>query len=64
MINYKPLFHWMLENNIKKGVLVDEIGLSWSTVNKLNKGEQVELQIIERICQHFKLRVEQVVEIK
>lgn len=64
MISYNPLLHWMLENKVKKGVLVDELGLSWSTVNKLNNGENLELQIIERICKHFGLRIEQVVEIR
>lgn len=64
MISYKPLLHWMLENNIKKGVLVEDLGLSWSTINKLKNGGNLELQIIERICKHFDLRIEQVVEIK
>ena len=64
MISYKPLLHWMLENNIKKSVLVNDIGLSWSTVNKLNNNQQVELQVIERICIYFDLKVNEVLEIK
>lgn len=64
MISYKPLMHWMLENNIKKSVLVNDVGLSWSTVSKLNNNQQVELQVIERICTYFNLKVEEVLEIK
>ena len=64
MISYKPLFHWMLERGIKKSVLVNDIGLSWSTVNKLNNDQQVELQVIERICIYFNLKVEEVLTIK
>lgn len=64
MISYKPLLHWMLENNIKKSVLVNDIGLSWATVSKLNNNQQVELNVIERICLHFNLNVEEVLEIK
>lgn len=64
MISYKPLLHWMLENNIKKSVLVNDVGLSWSTVSKLNNNQQVELQVIERICTYFSLKVEEVLEIK
>ena len=49
-ISYKKLWMLLLERDIKKASLRHEVGLSAGTWTKLNKGEEVSLSILLRIC--------------
>lgn len=64
MINYKPLFHYMVEHDINKKYLHEEVGIGWTTIAKLSNNEPVRLDILEKICLHFHIPIEQVLEIK
>jgi len=64
MISYKPLWHTLIEKDIKKMELVKRVGMSSSTLAKLNNDNYVALEVIDRICQVLDCRIEQVVEIK
>lgn len=64
MISYKPFLKWMIDNNIDKSILHDELGFSWTTISKLTKGDPVRLDILEKICLHFNISIEKVIEIK
>lgn len=63
-ISYKPLWHLLLERNMKKLELRDLVGMSNSTLSKLGKNEPVSMEIIERICLKLDCNIEDVVEIK
>lgn len=63
-ISYKPLWHLLLERDMKKLELRDLIGMSNSTLAKLGKNEPVSMDIIEKICIKLDCRIEDVVEIK
>lgn len=47
MISYKPLQHTLIEKGVKKMELVKMVGMSNSTLNKLNKNQYVALEVIE-----------------
>lgn len=64
MISYKPLWHTLIEKDIKKMELVKLVGMSSSTLAKLNNDNHVALEVIDRICQVLDCRIEQVVEIR
>jgi DNA-binding Xre family transcriptional regulator len=64
MISYKPLWHTLIEKGIKKMELVKLVGMSSSTLAKLNNDNYVALEVIDRICQALDCRIEDVVEIK
>lgn len=64
MISYKPLLHTLLDRDIKKMELVKMVGMSSSTLSKLNNDEYVALEVIERICMTLNCRIEEVIEIK
>lgn len=64
MISYKPLWHTLIEKNIKKMELVKLVGMSSSTLAKLNNDNYVALEVIDRICQALDCQIEDVVEIK
>lgn len=64
MVSYKPLWHTLIEKGIKKMELVKRVGMSSSTLAKLNNDNYVALEVIDRICQVLDCRIEQVVEKK
>ena len=52
-ISYKKLWMLLLEREIKKAYLRHEVGPSAGTWTKLNKGEEVSLSILLRICDYL-----------
>jgi DNA-binding Xre family transcriptional regulator len=64
MISYKPLQHTLIDKGVKKMELVKMVGMSNSTLSKLNNDEYVALEVLERICLALDCPIEQVVEIK
>ena len=64
MITYKPLWHTLIEKDVKKMELVKLTGMSSGTLSKLNNDEPVALTVLERICLVLDCPIEAVVEIK
>ena len=52
-ISYKKLWLLLIHKDITKVTLRKELGISTSTMNKLNKGEEVALSILLRICDYL-----------
>ena len=63
IISYKPLFKLLLEKDMTKTQLREEIGFITSTLAKMSKGEYISLEIVGNICQHLNCKVEEVIEI-
>ena len=49
-ISYKKLWVMLIQKDITKSQLRMDIGLSAGTMSKLNKGEEVALSVLLRIC--------------
>lgn len=64
MISYKPLQHTLIDKGVKKMELVRMVGMSNSTLSKLNRDQYVALEVIERICLALDCTIADVVEIK
>ncbi len=62
-ISYKPLWHRLVERDMKKLEFRDYVGISNGTLSKLGKNEPVSMDIIEKICMKLECRIEDVVEI-
>ena len=52
-ISYKKLWVMLIQKDITKSQLRTDIGLSAGTMSKLNKGEEVALSILLRICDYL-----------
>lgn len=52
-ISYKKLWMLLIEKEITKPTLRKELGLSTGTMSKLNKGEEVALSVLLRICDYL-----------
>lgn len=62
-ISYKPLWHQLVEHNMKKLEFRDFVGISNGTLAKLGKNEPVAMDVIEKICLSLNCKIEDVVQI-
>ena len=60
--SYKPLWKLLIDQEMTKKQLMIATGISKSTMDKMARGEQVSMDIIDRICDFFKCDVESVIE--
>ena len=62
-VSYKKLFKMLIDLDMRKKDFREFVGISYSTLNKLEKGENTTVEVLERIC--FKLRcgIEDIMEI-
>ena len=62
-VSYKPLWHQLVERNMKKLEFRDYVGISNGTLAKLGKNEPVAMDVIDKICIRLNCRIEDVVQI-
>lgn len=60
--SYKPLWKLLIDKEMTKKQLMEATGISKSTMDKMGRGEQVSLDIIDRICSFFDCDVEEILE--
>lgn len=56
-ISYKKLWIMLAEKEMSKAEFRDVLELSTGTMTKLNKGEEVSLATLLRICGYFKCNI-------
>ena len=49
-VSYKKLWKLLIDKDMKKKDLLAAAGISWATITKLSKGENVNTDILVRIC--------------
>ena len=49
-VSYNGLWKLLIDHEMKKMDLVEEIGISTSTLAKMSRGEPVSIQILAKIC--------------
>lgn len=62
--SYKPLMKLLIDRDMKKTDLKDVLGFGPSTVAKFEKGENVSLDVIDKLCSHFKVQPNAIMEHK
>ncbi len=62
-ISYKRLWKLLIDKDIKKKDLVQMAGLSSYTLNKLNKGENVNAETLMKICVALNCSFDDIMEI-
>ncbi|MBS7263135.1 MAG: helix-turn-helix transcriptional regulator [Eubacteriales bacterium] len=60
--SYKPLWKLLIDRDMTKKQLMQETGVSKSTMDKMARGEQVSMDVIDRICTNLNCNVESVIE--
>lgn len=60
--SYKPLWKLLIDKDMSKKDLMKTANISKSTMDKMGRSETVSLEIIDRICNYFNCRIEDVIE--
>jgi hypothetical protein len=60
--NYKKLWHILLERDMKKKELAQIAGVSTYTINKLNKNENVTVEVLGKICRALNCTLDDIME--
>ena len=62
-VSYKKLFKLMIDKEIRKKDLKELTGLSYGTIAKLERGDNVQMDVLEKICLSLHCQLEEVAEI-
>ena len=60
--SYKPLWKLLIDKDMTKKQLMQATGISKSTMDKMGRGENVSMEIIDRICSYFNCDTSDVIE--
>ena len=61
-VSYKKLFKLLIDKDMKKKDFREVTGVSANTVSKLANGENVTMDVIERICRGMNCSVDDICE--
>lgn len=62
-ISYKKLWVLLIQKDITKMTLRKDVGLSTGTMSKLNKGEEVALPVLMRLCDYLDCDIGDICEV-
>lgn len=62
-LSYNKLWKLLIDKNINKTQLHEMVGISKSTITKLAKGENVNTEVLEKICKVLKCNINDIVEL-
>ena len=60
--NYKKLWHILLDRDMKKKELAQIAGVSTYTINKLNKNDNVTVEVLGKICKALNCTLDDIME--
>ena len=62
-VSYKKLFKILIDRDMKKKEFRDFVGISYSTMSKLEKGENTTVDVLEKICLKLGCGINDIMEI-
>ncbi|GHU89291.1 transcriptional regulator [Clostridia bacterium] len=62
-VSYKKLWHLLIDKDLKKKDIIRLTGISTSSVAKLSKGENVNTDILVKICTALNCNVSDIMDI-
>lgn len=62
-ISYKKLWVLLIQKDISKATMRKDVGLSTGTMSKLNKGEEVALTVLMRLCDYLDCDIGDICEV-
>lgn len=61
-VNYKKLFHLLIEKEMSNADLQKQAGFSANIITRLKRNEYIKLQSIESICKALDCRVDNILD--
>lgn len=62
-VSYKKLFKLLIDRDMKKKDLLEQSGISSSSMSKLSRGETVSLDVLIKICSALNVDIGEVMEL-
>ena len=62
-VSYKKLFKILIDRDMKKKEFRDFVGISYSAMSKLEKGENTTVEVLEKICLKLGCGINDIMEI-
>ena len=62
-VSYKKLWKLLIDKDMKKKDLQSVAGISWSSVTKLSKGENVSMDVLIKVCTALNCDVGDIMEL-
>lgn len=62
-VSYKNLWKLLIDKDMKKTKMGEEVSISTSTLSKLTRDEYVSLDVLVRICTYFKCQISDICEV-
>lgn len=56
-ISYNGLWKLMIDKNLQKKNLIENLNISSATIAKMGKGESVSVDVLERICEYMNCNI-------
>jgi putative transcriptional regulator len=62
--SYKPLWKLLIEKDMNRTAMREELGFSPATIAKMGKDEYVSMEILDKLCTHFSVQPNDIIEWK
>ena len=62
IVSYDGLWAKLIEKELRKQNLVEDIGLSSATVAKMGKGQPVSSNVMDKICKYLECSVNEIIQ--
>ena len=62
MFSYKPLLKLLIDKNMTKTQLREQLGISMATLAKISKDEYISMKVLDDICNLLNCKIEDVSE--
>lgn len=62
-VSYKKLWKMLIDKDMKKKDLQAKAGISWASVTKLSKGENVSMDVLIKVCKALDCDIGDIVEL-
>ena len=61
-VSYKKLWKLLIDKDMKKKDLQIVAGISWASVTKMSKGENVSMEVLMKVCKALECDVSDIME--
>ena len=62
-VSYKKLWKLLIDKDMKKKDLQAQAGISWTSVTKLSKGENVSMEVLMKVCKALECNIGDILDL-
>ena len=62
-VSYKKLWKMLIDKDLKKKDLQANAGISWASVTKMSKGENVSMDVLMKVCQYLNCNIGDIMDL-